>query len=361
MPIQKTTSPLAKYRKAIDAAAKEHAGDPIDYGFQRLPGGITNAVAKLVECTFGTVAQGKQNAGEPYWRAAGVVVSPAEAPDGTPILGLQTSIMEMICDTKNSKGEVTTLKQHVVSIMNEMKKLGGPDLDVTDLEAAAAALKEAGPYFRFSTSSGKATPEYPTPRVFENWHGSKGLEDYAPEEAGVVDERTETPPARNGTAARRQAKAEEVEAADDEPAAEEFDEFGDIDSLVAKAEEQDKKAQEQLKEFALKAGASEEDVDNAGSWQEVADMIGSGAAADDEPAEEAAAPEPAEGDVYLYSPIDPKTKKPFVDAKTKKPRKPVEVEVLSVDKKTSTCTVKSLDDGKTQWKGVAFDDLKASD
>ena len=44
-----------KYKGNLDKSVKAHAQDETSYGFQRLPGGINNGVAKLVECKFAQV------------------------------------------------------------------------------------------------------------------------------------------------------------------------------------------------------------------------------------------------------------------------------------------------------------------
>ena len=63
MPAKVTQSGLLKkYGGRIDAAVKKYADAEPNYGFQRLPGGITNGIAQLVECGFGKVEQGKANA-----------------------------------------------------------------------------------------------------------------------------------------------------------------------------------------------------------------------------------------------------------------------------------------------------------
>ena len=126
MPAQVTKSALAaKLGARGDKAIKEHRGDATTYGLQRLPGGISNGVARLTDCKFDTVGEGKRNAGEFYFRAAGVVLEPSTNDKGVPVRGLQTSIMEMLCDTTTADGKKTTMEDHVANILNELRKLGG--------------------------------------------------------------------------------------------------------------------------------------------------------------------------------------------------------------------------------------------
>lgn len=356
MPPTKTQSKLmAKYGNKIAVAAAKHANDEIDWGFQRLPGGIANGIAKLKECGFGVVAAGKTNAGEYFFRAMGVVVSPKE------FEGAQTSILEMVCDTKNGKGEVTTTEVHVARIQNEMKKLAGPDLDVSDLEAAAELLAAAGPYFKFSTSLGTATQQYPTPRVFENWHGTKGLEDYVPDtDAGVVDNTAKAPTSNGKPATKPPAKAA-AKAPEPEPEPEgEF--LGDmsVESLLEMAGgdgEHAEPAQQRLKELAIAAGHSEEDVDAAEDWDAVASMVDNPPAEEEEVAEEVAEEveeewSPAKGETYKFKPVDPKTKKRG---------KAIEVQITAVDAKTQTVTMVDSDTKRKTFKGVKWTDLESAD
>lgn len=351
MPAQKAKSGLmAKYGAKLDKAVQEHAADPIDYGYQRLPSGILGGIARLDKCYFDVYKDGK-NKGEYYFRATGIVVSPksVSTPSGEmQVEGLVTSIMHPVCDTVKSNGEPVSQDQHVADILNEMKKLGADTEGASgaDLETLAAALQESKPYFRFKTEEGKVTPQYPTPRVFENWLGNKGLEDYTADEApggGVED----------GTQAASSDAASLVGGSSSPPPSP-----GDheLDELVEKANAEDEDAINRLAELAREAGIDDETITGAEGWSEVADMI-RGAGGEEEEEEEEGPRVPAKGDPCNHKVIDPKTKKPAVDPKTKKPLKPVACEVVAVDKKAETVTLKNLDDGKTLYKGVPFADL----
>lgn len=335
MPVQKQQSPLMKkYGAKLAQAVAAHANDEPDYGFQRLPGGITGGIAQLKECGFGQVAAGKQNAGEFYFRAMGVVVSPKEF-QGQIIEGSQTSILEMVCDTKNAAGKVTTIDDHVKNIQNHLKLLGAED--VTDLEAAAALLQDVQPYFKFSTSLGAKSDKYPEPRVFENWHGIKGLENYSASDAGgVVD----------NTAASMNGQAHS------EPSRED---------LVAAAGDGDTEAQASLKAAAMEAGHTEEAVDGAEDWGAVAEMIDNPPSAEEggETPDGGAEPEPEKpaipekGLVYKYAPADPK------DKTGKKRLKSREVEVTMVYPKTKKVDLIDCENRKVGYKAVSFDLLES--
>lgn len=145
---------------------------------------------------------------------------------------------------------------------------------------------------------------------------------------------------------------------------ESFSEFDDIDSLVERAKAKDGEAQDKIKELAIAAGIEESAVDEAKSWNEVKDMIiaaqsgGDGEAGEEGGEASATAEEEwAVGRVCLYSPIDPKTGKPFIDPKTKKARKPVECMITAVDKKSGTASFKSLSDPKKTWSKIRVDQL----
>lgn len=375
MPSQQKKSFLqGKCGDRLKKAAAAHANDPVDYGNQRVPPGITNGIAKLVDVKFGEYQSGPSK-GEPYCRFAGVIVSPDEVMVNgmmQPCKGMQTSIMEALCDTKTGAGKVTTFEEHVASVQNEMKKLGGEDFDVEDVEAAAENLKEAKPYFRFSTSVRKAQEYFDKTTkqkkmgeegVWENWFGSKGLEDHAPEESGgVVDE--------TGEEEKEEEVVEEVEEVVEEAAVEDEEEAAaeeegkegpgdnELDELAEKADAKDKAAIKQLQAYAKEAGLDAGVVEEAASWADVANIIRESAA----PAEEAEAePEaeafkPVKGEMYPYV-VKDKNGKPLLDAK-KKPRKPVECEVVAVDAKAETVTLRNADDGKTLYKGVAWSEIQ---
>jgi hypothetical protein len=174
----------------------------------------------------------------------------------------------------------------------------------------------------------------------------------------------------------------------DEP----FDEFGDVDSLVEKATAHDQKSQDALAEMAISNGYTEAEVYEAASWQDVADMAAGPAKADaeetgeeaeeqEEAVEEEAADEVSEesettedgepteeaveeaiapqvGDVFLYRPIDPKTKKAA--------KASVECQVLTVNARKRTVTLKNMAtkkpvlalDGKTPAQ-VSWDDFES--
>lgn len=369
MPVQQGKSSLtAKYGAKLDAAAKKHAADPVDRGFQSLPGGIKDGVAKLATCGFYTYdtntkqkkANGQSAAGELYFRAVAVVFAPTHvAVDGRQVLikGQQTSVMEPVCETKNGKGVIISVEQHVKEIQNYLKLIGASPESVDSgegMEATAAALQEQKPFITFTTSQGKATEQYPDPRVFEDWHGL--AQDFVPDGGD---------PATSGVTEEPQGAAD---GAGSEPPTDTTTSAGDDDRLAELAAKADAKppdvdACDELKKIAVDAGVAEDAVAEADNWVAVVDMIkaakgdsdGAGAAPElEKPAEPEW--EPKKGEPYRYG-LKDKNGKPVKSEKTKRPVKH-DVEVTAVDKKTKTVNLKDLDDGKSLYKGVPWTDLE---
>src|SRR5690349_21501065 len=130
MPKQTAKSDL--FKKLGDkgkAAVREAQTVEVSYdNFGDLPPGINNGVARLVDCKFTQIAEGKQNAGEFMFYAAGVVVAPKEH-EGIPVEGLRTQISEPLFDTPTRSRK--TVADHLKWIYNELGKLG---LDVSTLD-----------------------------------------------------------------------------------------------------------------------------------------------------------------------------------------------------------------------------------
>lgn len=349
MPVTTSKNPL--FAKAL----KAHAKDETDYGrdMSSPPAGITGGLARLVEAKRSKYAKGP-NQGKDFLYLAGVILEPKTAtevlkvwdpdlnnrkggvrsslPKEVNVEGRRTSIMIPLCDTKAGDGKITAGEDHIAKALNELRKLGGEECTANlstedDFDNLLAALKEAGPVFKFSTSDRMPNAQYPNAGVWENWNGTKDV-DY------------QTNPSANGHVQDSTGGGTTTEEA--EPPADEVS----LADLAEAADSKDEDAMAALKAKAEEAGLTEEDIDNAANWAAVAELIENG-----KPPEEEAAPEevvPSKGDVFKYAPLD----------KTGKKRgKPVEVEVLLVDKKTSSCTVKNLDDGKSQYKAVKFAEL----
>lgn len=333
MPPQIKKSGLAaKYGAKLDAAIKGHANDETNYGIIRLPGGINRGIAQLTECKFDQYKSG-QYQGEYYFRAAGVVLEPKSVmtPSGEQsVAGLQTSVMIPCCDTKNQQGEVTTQERHVEDILNELRKLGIDTSGATigNLEDLAAAVKEAQPYFYFSTSESKGginpkTGKNYDPRVWENWHGSKGLENYTGISSGPSVGQDNTGDASQNTAGTMPNLDALAEAADNDPP--------DMD------------AQATLTAIADKNGITDEQMSACSNWAQVVGLING-----EEPQPKPETNGYAVGQTYKYkAPAGP----------GKKPGKPVDVEMVKYDPQKGLCDLKNLADKRVIYKGITVDKL----
>lgn len=380
----------AKYGSKLDTAVKTHAEDETTYGQMDLPGGIKGGIAQLTKCYFDQYKTGDYK-GEYYFRAQGIVIEP-KSHEGLPIAGLMTSYMEPVCDTINkTKKETTTQEEHIDRILNEMRKLGAETKGASgsDLESLAAGLEQSKPYFRFETSVGAATPQFPNPRVFHNWYGSKGLEDYVPDEAPAVEDNTaasggDEPPTESPAAAQSEEDWDALAASADGGDAEAqqtlealaiaagvdpsvIDDWagvvaamregapGEVEGgseeavdWVALGEEGDtddgQEARDKLQEAATAAGL---DPDSYPSWAELGAALAEGSP-EDAPAEEEIAPEV--GNIFFYKPVDPKTKKPA--------KKAIECEVKAVFAAAKKVNLLNLDDKKTSYKSIPWSELE---
>lgn len=370
MPPQKKSGSLfGKYADKVASVAANREGKDVDYGRQELPAGIKKGIAQLVKVGFGKFAPGTKLAGETFFRAEGRVVEPRSLtlPDGreVPVEGGITSVILPACDTtrkdrETGKDVVVTFEENFDRILNEMDKLAGAGFTSGgEPETLAESLQETTNgdepiYFWFDTTQSAPSEAYPDPRVFHNWNGNRGLEKYSPpSDDGVTDN---TKVVKSGPAKPSPTKTQPApEPTADEPS---------LDDLVAAATADDSEAQQKLSALAAKLGVGQ-DADDAKDWEEVKGII--------EAAQEAASKKPAgksvktpakdetttvkvEG-VYQFSPIDKKTGKPFVDGKTKKPRKPLDVEVTAVNAKKKTASVKDTGDDSKTWDDVPFDQL----
>ncbi len=379
MPVTKTTSVLAKLGNRLNKSITGHAKDETDYGIIRIPGGISGGIAQLVEARFGEFQKGN-NKGKPFLFLMGVAKFPKSV-NGSIVRGCQTSQTIPICETTTQAGEKTSEDENIETMMNHLRMLGGEEFTqnaktIADVEELVKELKEAKPYFRFSTELGKTTPQYPTPRVWERWHGSKGLEDWTDEDGGPVDETAQTAespaPSVNGSPPKKSppTKATTVSASSGEgkkdlkasaKAAEESPadpEFNDVDSLAERADGGDEEAAADLAEAAANAGISDEDVAATKTFAELAELIkgNTGEATterDEEVLEETEEIEqsgPSVGDEVSYRPLD---------KATKKPGKVVKCEIEEIDEENGTLTLKSKTKPPVRYKGVPVARIEA--
>lgn len=327
MPAKKKKSKFSKkYGERLNNSIQAHAKDETKTGgFQKLPGGIKNGIAQLTECGFNEIENGDYK-GEYAWEAVAVVVEPKEH-DGINIYGEQTRQFIMMCDIKvQGKDDIPQDKQ-VERLLNHFRLLAGDDdytaecVDGDDMEKLSDELNKTKPYFKFTTTDAKKKDG--TPVVYENWNGSKGLEDYEEDDeelvmGGVKDETGD------------------------------FDEFGDLSSLLKKAnDDDDPDAQKELMKLAGKAGISKKKADATESWDELVELIkgeSSEESGDDKDETNDDADDAVEvGNVYKFKPA--------------RSRKTYKVKVTEVDDDEEKAALKEVDGDKT-WDEVPFDKLE---
>jgi hypothetical protein len=216
-----------------------------------------------------------------------------------------------------------------------------------DLQAAVSALQQTKPHYHFSTRAftPKPTPTKPnpTPMTITQFDGAcdfsvNGQAPSATSPESAVEDQT-------GEA------GEPVEQTEPTDAGEQVEEQVDLtdktlDELLELAANEDvavaKPVHDRLLDLAEEAGVAREDAVNAASWQDVVNMI-TGDSTMTEPEPEPW--KPTKGLAVKWVEVDPSTGKPKLD-KSKKPVKPTEFEVLSVQEKTETATLKSSTTGK---------------
>jgi hypothetical protein len=194
-----------------------------------------------------------------------------------------------------------------------------------DLVSLLETLKEAKPRFRFSTNSPDPTAEYPTPRTFQKWLGTRGIE----EANGVPAVASGATPASADTA-------------------DQTGEVSDLGSLAEAADQNDEAAIDQLVKLALELGFSQKQINAAKTYSDLAEeMAERQESAQSEPPAEDDTPQgtsPVKGETYNYTP--PKAKAA------------VKCQVMSVNMKEETVTLKNLVRAGIQYKDVPWSDLE---
>lgn len=393
MPVQTTNSSFAKRLGARVAQANaEHRDKPIDTGNRRLPAGIKSGVAKL--SAMYTKVQEKDDGacpkGETFFRASAVVMSP-ESHDGMRIAGVcTTQVIIPLCDVP-AKGlkKAVSFSDNWYDFQNTFKLLGitpppeTPQTDPTGQRteayyfAAMKALtdpKRPPVYIEFSTRgwTPKPTPQQPKPNeiVFETWHGLATFNGQHDPAAGVTeappsvpDDRSPPPP---------QAQAASPPSVNGPPPQHQPDEgpLGpeDIAALVeiAMADPEGKTADgavagSKLEDLAWANGWGKDATRDAKDWSEVGDMALNGP--DGVPSTKQPGGDPAStsvtqsteqkapilgqvtvGSKWKYA----KRTKEGVKLKDNKGQEfpPQEVEVVTTDLATKTCTLKTVKDGQ---------------
>lgn len=346
-----------KLGQKANAAIAKHKGDETKHDTGgSLPAGIEGGIAQLVECKFAEIAAGKTNAGKPYFYAAGIVLAP-ESHEGIPVAGRRTSIMEVMFDTPERSRK--TVDDHFAWVLNQFRLLGYDTDQLTDadsFETAAAALKELKPTFRFRTWKGaKATEgkyKDQEPRVNEVWGEAV---DYAVDPdaatAGTEDNAgdADAGDTGGGDADADASGSDDSDGGDDTATAEDAGDEQDLDALAAEAMN-DQEAGVKLVNIAVELGIPKKKAEGTETWEQLVEMIrekqGETAGGDGDGDSDDGPKIPAKGDVFKYQQVDGKGK-PLANPKNpKQSLKPIEVEVVTVDEKKETVTVRNIDTGK---------------
>jgi len=391
MPPQKQQNSLvARLGQRGRQAHEKHKADETTYGIINLPPGINGGTAQIISAKwaeFDEKTRDERRRKQPYVMLRGIAIEPLEHA-GVRVRGQGVMIMVPLCDTTRYDGSVQPFEDHYADLLNEFRKLGveTEGTDFGDIDTVLTMLQEERPYFKFSTRgfTPPATPQKPRPQemVFIQFDGR--IDDYQPAEnitVGVQDGTGDESDkgGESGPTARPRPNGKKSVSPTPSPSstaatavADQFDEFGDLSSLVTRATAQDGEAQATLTEMAIKAGVDEAVIDKTDSWEEVKEMILAGTTAETQANEEQGSGEtgetgtvepewlPEKGQVYRYRPIDPKTKKPV--------RKAVDVEVLTVHKNLKEVDLMNSVAGrdkkgkpKVTYTGISWDDLESAD
>lgn len=377
MAVQTTMSSLAARLagRSFSGANAKHKDKPVNTGFQRLPGGIKNGVAKINSLTIGTFKDDKNGPGTKgmeFFMARAVVVFSGNPGTPTEHRGirvvnmtttLHSSIHKMmpfipLCDMPvKGKRSASKFDDHFYDYTNFFKMVGfecphTPADDPTSVKTLAyfdVAIKKlldpAHPvYITFSTSewTPDLTPEEKAagkkledkePMLFETWHGKtewKGI----PGPVGGVNV-----VGSNGAAAHDAPPLVGADGLAIAPPGEEAQSLEDeVQALVAAAYEDDGAAS-RLTQLAMEQGWTEDEVVSPDTtWERVGEMALS------PPEETTEGGAPTVGSKWNYTRRDSSGKK-VVD-RNRKELPSEEVEVTSVNEADSTCTVRSVKDGK---------------
>lgn len=373
MPVQTKKSVLSQYGPSGDLAAQIAADTSLpSQGFQDPPPGIKQGVAQLEEVKFDVFKSG-DNEGKPYFTASGLILEPHTVtytptsggqPVGEPttveVSGMMTRIQPIgIHDVKiksgKNMGQTTPWQKQAMAAAAHLRALGIDTSKVkqlSDLEVLADQLTQVARnpqtpiYFRFSTSVRKATNAGDMDGVWQNWHGTAGLENYVPPDYSQGEAALLNGKPRSTVAPEVNDESGDVS----DGAIGEGEEEFDLDACLEAAKGGDSDAQEELlRRAAEKTGQTTEEInDSAESWDAVAAMIAEGVK---DNTEEAPAP-PAKGNHYNYFPMVKGPRGAMTKAK-----KAVECVVTTANAEAGTVTLKSTVDNKTLYKDVPWAEL----
>ena len=382
MPVvqQQMSSFASKMGGKVAQANVEHKDKPIDTGNQRLPAGIRNGVAKLSSMytkEYADDSNGPGTKGQTFFRASAIVVSPLEV-NGQKCAGGVTSVIIPLCDMP-AKGQrkAKPFSDNWYEFQNLFKLLGitppnetlqtdptGQRTEAYYFAAMKTLVDPARPpvYISFSTRGWtppkSAAQPNPTEMVFEEWHGlTEYNEQHDP--AVVVQDNTSAPPSSPPSPSQtfNEFTPPASEAAVGTVEAFVHDLADEVAALVEVAmndpegaTEEGSAASAQLEKLAWAAGWTTEQTAKAANWEAVGDMaLNPPDKAPPTTTMQGTIPEPSRNGVAVGSKY--KFAKRTKDGSKLKNNKgeefpPQEVEVVTVDPASQTCTLKSVKDGK---------------
>ncbi len=352
---------MANYGEIKGSEVADKLKEPPKTGIIRLPGGIENGILKLKECYFG------RNENGDFFRCSGTVIAPESVgANGSlvPVRGLQSSQVVSFkpetWDKADDRG--VSPKDEVINYMRSLVGDGPFKAEKINLLNIAEMIQQRANdttkkpiYVRFSTSQSKPSEKYPNPRVFENWHGTHGLENYSPVGMGNPAPGLKEQPKSEVKAESKKETPKKEEPKEPEKQVE-YSDDQDLSSLATRAANGDSEAEKTIREMFDKLGYSEADWDGCNSFDEITDMIRSGTKEGPPPRQDGQVkgefvPEPG-NTVCKYAPPDKRSN-------VGKRLKQVDVSVEKIDKRSKTMTLKALDSDKV-FEGVKWDDEHVS-
>lgn len=383
MPMQQQNASFARrYQTRVAQANVQCKDAPATLGQQRLPPGVKNGIARVQEMYVGEYkddANGPNTKGLPFFRMACVAVFPHHTESGLRVAGIQTSKIVSLCDLpKKGWREATTFEQGYTEMQSMIRAFGiqpcphTPQSDPSGLQIETywfAAMKTicnpAKPrYIKFSTRSWtpakpatwKEGDEVPEARTIENWEGVATDEEVAKMNgqydptAGAADAPSTTPhttgpdglPINPTLPTNAQIHAQSDNGAEAQSLEDE------VTALVAIAmddpngeTEDGAEAGRRLEQLAWDNGWEKAQTINAANWEEVGSMALS---TPEEAAATYSGPAPTVGSKWKFCKRDSEG----VNLKNRKGEDfpPQEVEVVTVNTDTKTCTLKTTKDGK---------------
>ena len=321
-----TSEFFQKFGQKIAKSHEKHKKDTTTLGNTGdLPSNM-EGTAKLVDMGLRKIKEGKKNAGQYMFYAAGVVLSPEvfTKPDGVKVKvqGRRTSITTPLFDTPDRTTR-KSLDDHYAWMLNQLRLLGveTADVDSENMEDVFKALVKEGVTFGFRTWGGP-TKEYPNGQVNHDWTGLVEVEDAG--DGDAVDD---------DTADGEEEGDEDAE----EDGEEEGEEEGDAEEGEGDGDEEGEAGEDEREEEEEEEGEEEEEPKKpAGKKPAPAPA-----------AKKPAAPDvPEQGEILYFAPLDPKTKKPG--------KKKVEVEVKKVYPKEKCADIVLVDNPSKGFKKIAF-------